>query len=197
MSNISPITYNLNSVKGISQTQLSEHYKLYEGYIKQVNALDSLNKNANCFKNSNSTFSSMRSIKLGESFALNGALLHQFYFENITFPGNTPSNKMLELIRCQWISYDNFINYLKKACLSVHGWVTVCIDTLTKCLRIAGSDAHDIGSLWCTQPLIVIDVYEHAYFLDFGTNRAKYVDIILETLNWKVINSRLNNLNLF
>ena len=192
MPNLKPKLYNFASIQGISEHQLREHYSLYEAYVKKVNELDSMDKLSDCFKDANATFSCMRSVKLGETFALNGVILHQLYFENITNPCGSPNSKMMKLINSQWHSKENFMNCIKSACLSMRGWVIVCVDYLTKSLRIIGLDAHDVGSLWCATPLMVIDVYEHAYFLDFGTNRGKYVDTIFGNLNWNSINARVN-----
>ena len=194
MPTLNPKLYNFASIQGISEHQLREHYKLYEGYVSKVNELDAMDKLSDCFKDANATFSCMRSVKLGETFALNGVLLHQLYFENITnsISGGSPNAKMTKLINSQWGNKDNFLKYIKNACLSVRGWVVVCVDCLTKALRVIGLDAHDVGSIWCANPLIVIDVYEHAYFMDFGTNRGSYVDTVFSNLNWNIINGRAN-----
>lgn len=184
-------TYNFSTVKGISSKQLDEHYKLYSGYISKVNEIDALSKNAEDYKGSNITYSALRSIKLGETFALNGVKLHELYFENITNATCCPHGNLIKLVDAQWDGFENFMNYLKATCLSARGWAIVCFDSLTGALRIIGSDAHDTGALWCGFPVLVIDVYEHAYFLDFGTNRAAYVDAIFKSINWEIVNDRI------
>ncbi|CAM2968767.1 hypothetical protein CLSP100651_12155 [Clostridium sporogenes] len=71
--------YNFNNVKGISLNQLNAHYKLYNGYVNKLNEIWSIPNNSEDFKNSNSTFSKLRCIKRGESYALDGVKLHELY----------------------------------------------------------------------------------------------------------------------
>lgn len=184
--------FNFSTVKGISLKQLEAHYKLYEGYVNKLNEIWNITKDADEFEDPNTTYSSMRSLKLGETYALDGVKLHNLYFENITgMDKGRPSSEMLQLIKRDFISYDNFLSYLKKVGLSMRGWAIVAIDPLDGKLHIIGSDAHDVGAVWESYPLLVLDVYEHAYFYDFTTERAKYIDIFLQNINWNVVNKRL------
>lgn len=181
-------------IKGLSEKQVEEHLKLYKGYVSKVNDISKASKDPEAYSGANPTFSAMRCLKLGESFALNGVLLHELYFENILCSNEckfNPDSKIAKLINNQFFSKKYFIDYLKQVALSVRGWAVVCIDNITKRLRVVGLDAHDVGSIWCATPLLVIDVYEHAYFMDFGTNRGKYLDTIFESINWSVIETRL------
>lgn len=184
--------FDFSTVKGITLKQLEEHYKLYEGYVNKLNEIWNITKDADEFEDPNTTYSSMRSLKLGETYALDGVKLHELYFENITGVNKgRPSNEMLQLIRRDFISYDNFLSYLKKVGQSMRGWAIVTIDHLDGKLHIIGSDAHDVGAVWESHPLLVLDVYEHAYFYDFTTARGKYIDIFLQNINWNVVNKRL------
>lgn len=192
MKNLESKNYNFQTVNGISQNQLDNHYKLYTGYINNLNKLDSCSKDFNQYLNSNPTHCCLRSIKLGESYSYDGVRLHELYFENITNGNNDISNDLKDLICAEWQSLENFKGYLKQVCLAMRGWAIVCYDELTDSLRITGSDLHDQGAFWCCNPILVIDVYEHAYFMDFGADRAKYIDTIFENLNWSVISNRLH-----
>lgn len=193
MKKLTPKTYDFSTIKVLTPEQLAEHYKLYTGYVNKINDIDKLSKSSDIYKGSNSTYSSMRSLKLGETYAFDGALLHELYFENITKSTCCAHGKLIKLIDAQWSGFENFMNYLKEVSLSVRGWAIVTLDNFTESLRIVGCDAHDVGVLWCATPILVIDVYEHAYFLDYGTDRAKYVDAILKSINWQVINMRVEN----
>ncbi len=184
--------YNFQSVQGISQNQLQQHYKLYDGYIKNLNLIMSESRDASDYQNSNATFSPMRSLKKGETYALDGVKLHELYFENMTNSSGSASNSLLALIRRDFISYENFLNYFKQAGLAVRGWVVVVIDPRTDSLEIIGQDAHDEGPIWDACPLLVMDVYEHAYMIDFGIDRSAYIDTFIKNINWNVVNDRLN-----
>lgn len=193
MIEIRPIHYNFSTVEDISLNQLQQHYKLYEGYVDKLNAIWNTTKNSMFFSNSNTSYSKMRSLKLGETFVLNGVKLHELYFENICGNKGHPSKSLLELINKTYISYENFLDYFKNVALSMRGWVILSIDSLDNSLHIIGSDAHDIGAVWNSYPLLVMDVYEHAYMIDFGIDRKKYIDTFIKNINWDVVNMRFTN----
>ncbi|KEI02848.1 superoxide dismutase (plasmid) [Clostridium botulinum] len=192
MADLKAKVYDLSSVKGMTSKQLDEHYKLYLGYVSKLNEIDKMSKNPQFYSGSNPTYSTMRSLKMGETYSLDGVILHQYYFKNITNSNNYISDKLINIICVQWGCLDNFLSYLKQVCLSMRGWAVVCFDPLTSLLRITGSDLHDYGPVWNAYPILVIDVYEHAYFMDFGTNRSKYIDVMFKNLNWDVISSRFD-----
>ncbi|WP_125152955.1 superoxide dismutase [Clostridium rectalis] len=188
--NIKPTIYNFTTVKGISLNQLQQHYKLYEGYINKLNEIWSVPNNAQDLGEGNQTYSPMRSLKLGETFALDGVKLHQLYFENITNGNNTPNGDILQLIKRDFINLENFKEYFKNVGLAVRGWAILVIDPLDGKLHVIGSDAHDVGAIWLSFPLLIMDVYEHAYMIDFGIDRKKYIDTFFKNINWEVVNKR-------
>ncbi|GAA0739501.1 superoxide dismutase [Clostridium oceanicum] len=188
---IKPKKYDFSNVIGISEYQLKEHYKLYKGYVNKVNELLTLSNDSQDFKNSNPTYSKMRSVKLGESYALNGVKLHQLYFNNITSTPSAPKGLILKKIVTDFESLENFIEYFKEVGSSVRGWAILCIDPIDNKLHIYGSDTHDTGAMWLCYPLLIMDVYEHAYFIDFGTNKKAYMDEFFKNVNWNKVNLRL------
>lgn len=190
MYNLKPETFDFKTVKGISMKQLNEHYKLYSGYVRNLNEIWNTPYIPTNFTDSNVTMSRMRSLKLGETYSLNGVKLHNLYFENIVGGNNTPYGPILNAILNEFSSYDNFISYLTNVALSMRGWVVLTMDLLDNKLHIIGSDAHDVGALWLSCPILIMDVYEHAYFMDFGTDRRKYISTFIENINWKVLNNR-------
>lgn len=191
MCKIKTQNYNFSNVQGITQKQLTEHYKLYKGYVDKINEMWSIPNNSDMFPNSNSTYSKMRSLKRGESYALDGVKLHELYFNNITSGATPIGGKLLDKILRQFNSLDNFLKYFKEVGLSVRGWAILSIDPLDNKLHIFGSDAHDNGAIWLSYPLLIMDVYEHAYFLDFGTDKSKYIDVFFKNVNWNIVNHRL------
>lgn len=185
--------YNFSTVKGISANQLKQHYQLYEGYVKKYNEIGDILKSNSNFGTPNSTYSEIRSLKLGESYALDGIKLHEFYFENIIGGYKAPMGKVLNMIIKRYGSYEIFIQLLKDVALSMRGWAVLAIDPIDDDLHVFGLDAHDVGAIWCSHPLLVLDVYEHAYMIDFGIDRKKYVDTFISNINWDVVNTRLEN----
>lgn len=191
MFKLTPKEYDFSSVQGITLKQLQQHYKLYEGYVSKINEIWNIPNDAKEFKDSNTTYSKMRSLKLGETFALNGVKLHQLYFQNMTGGFNNPTGEIIKLIKRDFNSCENFLQYFKNVGLAVRGWAILAIDPLDNRLHVFGSDAHDVGAVWDSYPLLVMDVYEHAYFMDFGTDRSKYIDTFIKNINWRIVNGRL------
>ncbi|WP_040214735.1 superoxide dismutase [Clostridium polynesiense] len=188
---IAPKRYDFKSVENISSDQLQQHYKLYIGYINKFNEINSESRNASDYPDSNPTYSKMRCLKLGESYALDGVKLHELYFENLTNHSCCASKELMALINRDFINYDNFIEYFKNAALAMRGWVILTIDPLTDSLLVIGCDAHDVGAIWNSYPLLVLDVYEHAYMIDFGIDRKAYINAFIKNINWNVVNKRL------
>lgn len=195
MYNMQPKIFNFNSVKGISSRQLNEHYKLYVGYVHILNQIWNIPYISENYTNSNSTYSKMRSLKLGETYSLNGVKLHNLYFSNMTNGNTNPHGPVLSSIINQFSSYNNFISYFTNVGLSMRGWVILSIDSLDNKFHIIGSDLHDKGSVWLSYPILVMDVYEHAYFMDFGTNKKEYISTFIKNINWSVLNRRFKYYN--
>jgi len=78
--------------------------------------------------------------------------------------------------------------------MSMRGWVLLCYDRYNNELYIYGQDSHDCGVMLYAEHLIVMDVYEHAYMIDFGTNRNVYIDAFFQNIDFNVINQRLNKI---
>ncbi|KNF09863.1 superoxide dismutase, Fe [Gottschalkia purinilytica] len=185
--------YNFDNVIGISKKQLDEHYELYKGYVKNTNKIWKILDETPEFKNSNPTYSPLRSLKLGESYALNGVKLHELYFENLNSRYNRPYGEIINLIERDFYSFERWVNIFKQTGLAMRGWAVLSIDPIDNRLHVYGLDAHDVGPIWKAYPLLVLDVYEHAYMIDFGVNRQRYIDVFFENINWKVVNKRLSD----
>lgn len=193
MNELTAKKYNFQSIEGLTEKQLEAHYNLYKGYVTKVNEISKLSKSPDSFKGSNPTYSEMRSEKLGETYALNGVKLHELYFENISEGKSEPSEQLNKFIKESFKDKDEMLAYLKQVALSSRGWAIVALECITNSLRVIGSDLHDYGAIWGATPILVVDVYEHAYFMDYGSDRGAYLDKILPNLNWDVINERVEN----
>lgn len=193
MYNLKPEIFDFSSVSGISAKQLDEHYKLYAGYVNKLNQIWSVQYVPSDFADSNATYSKMRSLKLGETYALDGVKLHNLYFENMTGGSSIPYGPVLNAIANEFSSYENFISCFTDVGLSMRGWVILSIDSIDNKFHIIGSDSHDTGAIWMSHPILVMDVYEHAYFMDFGSDRKKYISTFIKNINWKVLNKRFQN----
>lgn len=193
MKKIEAKKYNFFGVNGLSESQLTQHEKLYDNYVTKLNQVRTLLSVEKNYEDSNTTFSRMRSLKLAESYALNGVKLHELYFENIIGAHKIPNGPILSAIIGTFGSYDYFLTKFKAVGLSMRGWSVLSWDPLDDALHIYGQDAHDEGSTIQTVPLIVLDVYEHAYMIDFGIARKEYIDVFIKNINWEIVNERYMN----
>ena len=168
----------------LSERQKQEHIKLYRGYVEKVNSTGERIKNADPEKDD------FRALRLTETFVTAGMKLHELYFEELGKGGF--EGRIREMIKNKWKNFENFKKSFIATALAMRGWVVLCNDRDLKRLKIYGSDMHDIA-VWNCKPLLVLDVYEHAYFIDYGTNKKQYIEDFFENINWEIINSRLKD----
>lgn len=174
---------SINGVDGMSERMMQEHYKLYEGYVKKANEIEVKLKTVD-YDSANATQSDLRSLKLGYSFAANGVKNHEVYFQNLSGKGGKPSGWLGTQIEKDFGSYEKWELDLKATGLAARGWVWLAFDWQTGSLFNYIGDAQDTYLVWHTTPLIALDVYEHAYAMDYGINRADYIMTFLKNLDW-------------
>jgi len=120
--------------------------------------------------------------------------LHELFFGNIakTPKAIAPNSKLDLLIKNQFGSFTDFEKEIKSI-LSMRGigWVILTYDASVKRLFCIWVNEHDLGHLVGTIPLLVLDVFEHAYMLDYGLKKADYVNTIFKSVDWSVVDARL------
>lgn len=183
-----PLKYT--SLPGITEKQLSEHYKLYEGYIKKYNELSEAITQVDPAA-TNATYSEIRETNLEKVFALNAIKLHEAYFQNMSTEAQECSGAIKELIEKQWGSIDAWATDFAALGISARGWVVLAWDNDTQKLENFICDAHNQGGVWNSKALLVLDVYEHAYFFDYVTARKDYIDSFMKNIDWNAVNSRI------
>jgi len=183
------LTYASDSLKGISQKTIDIHHgKLYKGYVDKSNEIkDKLNPIVKSGKvEGNQIYSELRALKNGESFANNGVYLHENYFAIMGGDG-IPRGEVVNKLAEKYGSFDNFKNYFSACGLAARGWAVLAWDMYEKELRIFTCDAQNQGGIWGTVPVLCLDVYEHSYFIDTGSDRATYIKAFFANLNWDKI----------
>lgn len=173
----------------LSEKQFSEHLKLYEGYVKKSEEIGEKLKSSS-FDDANATFSEVRSLRNAETFAKNGIRLHELYFGSLG--KGKLSGKIKKLIEEKW-GFEKFKKSFAASALSVRGWVILAYDLELKKINIFATDQHDIA-VWNAVPLLILDVYEHAYFMDYGTNRKQYVEDFFENIDWNEVSKRFERI---
>jgi len=174
----------------LSKKQLDTHYDdLYIGYIKKLGEINRKLKDADR-KASNASWSDFRGLKQSEVFVMNAIRLHEMYFENMAQSVKMPTyveQQLAGAFKKKSLWEDDFI-----ACgLSSRGWVTLGYDRVEKTLINTTADSHDVCVV-NVDPILVMDVYEHSYFIDFGTSKGKYIEFFLNNINWDAVTSRLS-----
>ncbi len=183
-----------DDVTVINREQFEAHMRLYEGYINKMNEIDGLLDDDPDLKDANSTYSYFRGIKRGETYALNGVILHEFYFENIGSVNNEPDEDEVRFLTRFFGSYDNWQNHFVATAKASRGWVVLCYDPRSDRLRNISLDSHDLGNIAMSIPLLVIDMYEHAYFLQYADDKAAYINNFMKNIDWSVVKDRIESL---
>ena len=177
----------LLELDGISRESVEAHYKLYEGYVNKRNEimgkLDELDVSS-----ANQVYSEVRALKVDLSFAIGGIKNHEIYFDHLGGGGGEPDGAIRELLFRDFGSLENWRADLKATGMAGRGWAWTAYDWDEGRLFNYIGDAQNTFPVWNATPLIALDVYEHAYFLDYQTDRASYVDAFFENLDWQVVN---------
>lgn len=181
------------SLTGISDKTLAIHHdKLYQGYVTKMNEVAEKLKEMNAtgvgLDTANQSYSDMRALRDGETFATNGVYLHEYYFSVLGGDG-APKGALVDAIVEKYGSLEKFIAFFSATGMAVRGWVVLSFDTHLGRLKIYGADAHNQGGVWGAIPIIVLDVYEHAYFIDYGSDRKAYIADFWKNLNWDAANA--------
>lgn len=176
---------------GISRKTHEEHYKLYTGYVNKVNEIRTKLAALGVPDptKANATFSDLRELKVEYSFALGGVKNHELYFGHLGGKGGAPTGPIADAIKSTFGSYDNWKADLKATGIAARGWVWLALDYTDGSLFNYIGDAQNSFPIWNAGPLLALDVYEHAYFIDFGSARAKYLDAFLNVIDWDAVNA--------
>jgi Fe-Mn family superoxide dismutase len=177
----------LFELDGISRASIEAHYKLYQGYVNKRNEI--LGKLGDVdLTAANQVYSELRALKVDLSFAVGGIKNHELYFEHLGGTGGDPDGAAGELIRRDFGSAAAWRADLKATGMAGRGWAWTAYDWDERRLFNYIGDAQNSFPIWNATPLVALDVYEHAYFLDFQTDRGSYIDAFLANLDWGVVN---------
>lgn len=177
---------------GLSKTSIQNHLKLWQGYAEKNNAVVKALDVVKDLKKVNSTYSDVRNQKMAQTFAYGGYLNHKVFFNHLNGDGK-PTKELLALIKEPYDNFKNFINDLKATALSARGWayIAYCYDH-EMIINVIG-DAQNTFPVWNCDLIGAIDMYEHAYFADFGTDKEKYIDSILSIMDWNQVVKNIRN----
>ena len=183
-----------HNTMAVSAEQFADHMKLYNGYITKVNQITSeLTKDPDT-TDANATYSRYRCLKKGETFSLDGVILHELYFQNMCNSQKVPSVKTTEMLNKFFGGYEKWRIDFTACCESARGWCVLSYEQRTNTYRNLLQDAHDDGVVYMAYPLLVMDMYEHAYFLDYATNKEEYIKNFIASIDWDIVEKRIDKL---
>ena len=177
----------LFELDGISRPSVEAHYRLYQGYVNKRNEI--LGKLGEVeLSAANQVYSEIRALKVELSFALGGITHHELYFEHLGGDGNEPDGLVGHLIKRDFGSFADCRADLKATGMAGRGWAWTAYDWDEGRLFNYVGDTQNTFPIWNATPLVALDVYEHAYFLDYQTDRGSYIDAFFNNLDWDVVN---------
>jgi Fe-Mn family superoxide dismutase len=184
---------HLKGLNGISDKTMEIHLGLYAGYVKNTNLLNE--KVIELTEQGKSGTPEYNEIKRRYGWEYNGMRLHEYYFGNMKTGGSElkDSSNIGKAIIETYSSLDVWKNdFTKVGLMRGVGWVILFQDPFTKVLSNHWISSHEEGNVAGFQPLLVMDVWEHAFLLDYKpAERSKYIESFLSNIDWAAVEARL------
>ncbi len=180
----------LVGMQGFSETLLTNHFTLYQGYVTNTNrVLDTL---AQLLKDGKTATPEYAELKRRMGFEFNGMRLHEYYFENLGGKGGAPSGRLAQRMAEDFGGVDAWeADFRATGSMRGIGWTVLYQDTATGRLLNQWINEHETGHPAGCQPLLVMDVFEHAFMTDYGLKRADYIQAFFGNINWGAVEGRL------
>lgn len=183
-------------MNGISELTMTEHFKLYNGYVNKWNEVnEELSKMTNDeLKAGQITHSKIRALKMAAAFALGGVINHEVYFMNLGGVGGKPAGKLLAQIEKDFGSYERFEAEFRGTAMAARGWAFLVYQSDLKRLIVQIGDDQATFPSHNSKLIMACDVYEHAYYLDHKTARAAYLDMFFKNIDWTDVQKRFSEI---
>lgn len=180
-----------SNLNGISDDQINDHWNLYVGYVNQTNALKKeLAELREAGKGDALTYADRRR-RFG--FEMNGMVLHEYYFGNLSTDSNqTDAGAFVDAVTKQWGSFEAWAADFSATGKSRSiGWAICAMDPVTGDINNHFIQLHEEGNIAAFHPIVVMDVWEHAYMVDHKAGgRAAYIEKFMSNINWRVVAQR-------
>jgi Fe-Mn family superoxide dismutase len=194
--------FNIPELKGISQTTIKEHLKLYSGYVNHTNLIleqiDKLKETADDKQGPEDTYA-LSEMQRRFSFEFDGMKNHEIYFasfENGPAPLKDEGTLRKEIEK-EWGSFDNWLKRFKDVAKTRGvGWAMLYFDKENNKLLNSWVDEQHLGHLTGLKPILALDMWEHSFVADYQpSGKGNYIDDFFENLNWEVVEEGLKNIN--
>jgi Fe-Mn family superoxide dismutase len=181
----------LIGIEGFSETLLKNHFTLYQGYVTNTNkVLDILGHMLKEEKTGTPEFAELKR-RLGWEF--NGMRLHEYYFENLGGKGGINKNgKLAQRLNDNFGSYEAWEKDFKSTgTMRGIGWTALYQDVTNGRLINFWINEHDVSHPSGCNPILIMDVFEHAFMIDYGLKRADYIEAFFKNIHWGAAEARL------
>ncbi len=175
------------AVKGLSDAQLDQHFTLYKGYIAKLNEMEEKLASADNTK-PNYSFNEYSELKRREAVAFNGSFLHELYFENLGADSTVSAGLQAAFDAAGGKA--KVITDLKACAMCGPGWALLTRNRRDGKLHTYFVAEHHLGLPIEQDLLVVLDSWEHAFMVDYGIARAKYLDVFIEAIKWSEVTKR-------
>lgn len=182
---------HLLGIEGFSDQLLKNHFALYQGYVTNTNKVAEIL--SVLIKEGKTGTPEYAELKRRFGWEFNGMRLHECYFGNM-IKGDTKfdrDSKLFKKIIEDFGSYENWEKDFKGVGgMRGIGWAILYYDTIAGKLFNTWINEHDVGHLSGAIPILIMDVFEHAYMIDYGLKRADYIVAFFKTIDWKAVTNR-------
>jgi Fe-Mn family superoxide dismutase len=185
---IKPLPFDAAKLRGLSEKLITSHHQNnYGGAVRRLNQIQqqigALAKDAAPYQ--------MGSLKREELIAANSMILHEFYFGNLGGDGKA-SGSAVDLIKAEYGSLEQWEQDFRLTGLSLgggSGWAVLSFNPRDNSVHNYWAWDHAHNPAWGA-PLLVMDMYEHSYHIDYGSNARAYIDAFFQNINWDEVNRR-------
>lgn len=200
MSSSGPYTarqFNLSGLNGISDQTLEMHFKLYEGYVKETNNLtERISEHIRDGKVDQDEMPAYSELTRRLGFEYNGMVLHEYYFDNMTSSGSGDPAKGSEFVKAAEASFGSYdiwkTDFVGIGKMRGVGWAMCYQNPANGRLSNHWITLHEIGNVAGFTPILVMDVWEHAFLLDYKpAERPKYIEAFFSNIGWDAVEKRL------
>jgi len=182
---------HLLGTKGFSDQLLKNHFTLYQGYVTNTNKL--VDTMMTMVKEGKASTPEFAELKRRFGWEFNGMRLHEYYFGNMKKDGSklNEQSKLYKKITEMFGNYETWVNGFKATgAMRGIGWAVLYYDKQADKLYNVWINEHDTGHFAGCVPILIMDVFEHAFMLDYGTKRADYLEAFFNAINWEEAEKR-------
>jgi superoxide dismutase, Fe-Mn family len=197
MKSYQPKQFNLSGLNGISDQTLEMHFKLYEGYVKETNRLtDKISEFLKDGKVDHEEMPAYSELTRRMGFEYNGMVLHEYYFGNLKPAGGgdpEPNSAFFKAAAQGYGTYEIWkADFVSIGKMRGVGWAVCYQDPVNDTLSNHWITLHEVGNIAGFNPVLVMDVWEHAYLLDYKpAERPKYIEAFFSNIDWASVEERI------